>query len=600
MKIKSLILRDFGIFKGRTDFDLDNDLVVISGGNYTGKTTLARALYFVLCGKVLTAGLKLKDLKTAGAASATAGLVYTHSDQIFRTYRSTDKRVQNEIYQHQNWKIIPANAPAYPLLNPEQWRIGCFLKEDELGELLVKTPAGRRDMLNQILGVDQLLRLQKTFIEVRRISKRKVRPLLAQQESLYFGVMPNGEAELQAAKTKVAALEAEVRLPDDRDAKRQLGREWTHQKKMLDERLKKLFAEREHLLTGFQNAAELPAALEETGIRLAGREKQELVFEKIKEKRITLSAELKRTEALLADTAQLQDKQKCPTCHQEIAETHLATLESRWRRQYDKIEIEIAQIKDKEREAEAALQSLVLLAQRETDLNARAERLKIVKKEINDLHLQIDALKFKIASAGELHDDKTDRSEINRQLEQARENLSKFEKQHILYIENQKLIKRVNTQAHLARRNQLLCEWIADALNLTLQSAIGSSAASIAASVEASLQDFNLFHSQNIATDLQKSGLTPEVDNRPFHTLSGSEKAILYLSMKIALARLTPGADFIVTDNPTAHLDTANRDLMAKYLARLALEKQVIVLTNDSDFAAQLDDQSGDNKKIVL
>lgn len=600
MKIKSLILRDFGIFQSRTDFDLDNDLVIISGGNYTGKTTIARALYFVLCGKVLTAGLKLKDLMATHAASATVGLVYTHSNQVFRTYRSTNKREQNEIYQNRNWKIIPADTPACPLLNPEQWRISCFLKEDELGELLVKTPANRRDMLNQILGVDQLLRLQKTFIEVRRISKRKARPVLAQQERQRFGIAPNCEAELQATQTKVAALEAKVRLPDDRDAKRQLGREWMHQQAALQERLKKLSTERERLLTGFQNAAELLIAFEETGNCLVGREKQEQAYEKIKEKRITLSAELKRTEAMLADAAQLQDKQKCPTCHQEIAKTHLTALERRWRKQYDKIEIEMAQIKDEEREAETERKSMVQLAQRETDLKARAEHLKTVKKEINDLRPQIDALELKIASAGELHDDEAGRYEINRQLEQARAALSKLEKQHILYLENQKQIECVNTQDRLARRNQLLCEWIADAVNLTSQSAIGSSTASVAASVKASLQDFNLFHFQNVATDLKKSGLTPEVDNRPFHTLSGSEKAILYLSVKIALARLTPGADFIVADNPTAHLDTTHRDQMAKYLARLASEKQVIVLTNDSDFAEQLNDKSDDSKQIVL
>ncbi len=599
MRLKALILRDFGVFRSRADFDLDHNLVVISGANYTGKTTLARALYFALCGKSLTSGLKLTDLKAVDSASATVGLVYHHAGRTFRTYRSTGKRVQNEIYQDRTWKIIPGNTPAELPLNPEQWRIGCFLKEDELGELLVKAPANRRDMLNQILGVEQLLRLQKIFIEVRRISKRQARPILAQQESPVSGAVPNCEAELRAAQTKVAALEAQARLPQDLQAKQQIRREWIHQKEMLAERLNALSAEHAHLLTGFQNAAELQAELEQTQIRLADRERQELAYEKIKEQRIALAAELKRTEALLSDVALLQDKHLCPTCYQEISETHIAALQKQWRQKCDEIETDLAQVKREEREAETASLALALLVQGYSDLKARAERIAIVQKEIDALQPQIDALALKIDAEGE-GDNDAGRFAAQQQLEQARVELSQLEKQQLLYQENQKRIESVNMRARRARRNQLLCEWIADAVNLTLQSAVGSSTAKIAAGVEASLRDFNLFRTQNVEADLQKSDLTPDVDKRPFHTLAGSEKALLYLSMKIALARLMPGADFFVADNPTAHLDAIHRDLMAQYLARLASEKQVIVLTNDDAFAARIDEQSGDSKKIGL
>ena len=52
MKIKRLIVKNFGIFRGTRSFDFDDDVVVIYGENFTGKTTLVRALYFALCGKV--------------------------------------------------------------------------------------------------------------------------------------------------------------------------------------------------------------------------------------------------------------------------------------------------------------------------------------------------------------------------------------------------------------------------------------------------------------------------------------------------------------------------------------------------------------------
>jgi exonuclease SbcC len=79
----------------------------------------------------------------------------------------------------------------------------------------------------------------------------------------------------------------------------------------------------------------------------------------------------------------------------------------------------------------------------------------------------------------------------------------------------------------------------------------------------------------------------PDLDGRALQTLSGSEKTILYLSMKIALSRLMPGADFLVLDDPTLHLDETRRERLRDYLANLMSEKQVIVFTNDRGFAEQ-------------
>jgi ABC-type multidrug transport system ATPase subunit len=64
---------------------------------------------------------------------------------------------------------------------------------------------------------------------------------------------------------------------------------------------------------------------------------------------------------------------------------------------------------------------------------------------------------------------------------------------------------------------------------------------------------------------------------------------ILYFGMKMAISQLMPGADFVVLDNPTLHLDDIRREQMWDYLLGLIPQKQIIVLTNDKVFADLID-----------
>lgn len=144
-----------------------------------------------------------------------------------------------------------------------------------------------------------------------------------------------------------------------------------------------------------------------------------------------------------------------------------------------------------------------------------------------------------------------------------------------------------NRQAEIVTKHRLLSEWATEALARTVQSVVGMSLKKADAEITAGLKNFGLFHAQAQKIDLEKSQLMPDIDGRALQTLSGSEKTILYLSMKIALSRLMPGADFLVLDDPTLHLDETRRKRLRDYLASLMPEKQIILFTNDRGFAEQ-------------
>ena len=155
MRIRQLTIKDIGVFSGIRRFDFDHHLTVIYGKNFSGKSTLLRAIYFALCGKILNAGIKAKDIVSDGAKSGTVGITYAINDHLFRIYRSTKGDLQEEQFKDQIWQSIESSA--LPPLNFHQWQVGCFLKEEELGEFLSLTSANRRDLLHQLLGVESLI-----------------------------------------------------------------------------------------------------------------------------------------------------------------------------------------------------------------------------------------------------------------------------------------------------------------------------------------------------------------------------------------------------------------------------------------------------------
>ena len=101
----------------------------------------------------------------------------------------------------------------------------------------------------------------------------------------------------------------------------------------------------------------------------------------------------------------------------------------------------------------------------------------------------------------------------------------------------------------------------------------------------------NLFELGQI--DLKSQHLLPSLridgNDRSLMLLSGSEKIILYLSLKIALSRTLGNPGFFVFDDPTLHLDDSRKRLMIEFIRKLSEEYQVIVTSNDSDVLNGLD-----------
>jgi|GEM_PF-2830447 len=591
MKLEKIIVKNFGFYREQRQFELNNDLTVFYGANFSGKSTLAKAIYFALTGKALTTGLKPPALASTGAASGTTGLFYHHQQKNFRIYRSTKGDLQIEQAGGEKWQRCAENTTTLPSLNFQHWRTGCFLHEDELGEFLVQPPASRRDLLNQLLGVESLLKAQELFIQVRRLTKRREKTAVGLQESLRLDGLADRTAELPAAKSAVAKLEARLQAlqgtPNEGRPDERLRQTWEQAKTAAQTRLEQSQQQRDAVRAGFNQRDELAALLQQSAQQLSQREAAMREMESCTELRITLTNQLRQVEEVLAMIKGLQGRETCPTCQQPLAPAAIVKLVEDYQIKRESILREREQADAKEREARETVRLFDELARKQTELEQRLHRWQQIDAEIVAAQKELETWETKLAALAPLSPTDETREKLQQELDSHRRLLADLERQQMLYEQRRQAILSANRQTEIFTKHRLLSEWAADALARTAQSVVGISLKKADVEITACLKNFDLFRAQAKKIDLEKSQLMPDIDGRALQTLSGSEKTILYLSMKIALSRLMPGADFLVLDDPTLHLDETRRERLRDYLVSLMPEKQIILFTNDRGFAEQ-------------
>jgi DNA repair exonuclease SbcCD ATPase subunit len=499
--------------------------------------------------------------------------------------------LQIEQAEGEKWQRCAENAATLPPLNFQQWRTGCFLHEDELGEFLVQPPASRRDLLNQLLGVESLLKAQELFIQVRRLAKRREKTAVGLQESLRLDGLADRTAELQTEKNAVAKLEARLQAlqettPDARPDER-LRQTWEQSETAAQTRLEQSQQQLDSVRAGFNQRDELAALLQQSAQQLSQREAALHEMESCTELRITLASQLRQVDEMLAMIRGLQGRESCPTCQQPISPAMIEKLVEDYKKKREAILHERGEAESKEREARETVRLFDELARKQTELDHRFQRWQQIDADIATAQKELETWETKLAALAPLSPADETREKLQQELETHRRQLAELERQQMLYEQRRQAILSTNRQAEIVTKHRLLSEWAADAVARAVQSVVGISLKKADAEITACLQNFGLFHAQAQKIDLEKSQLMPDLDGRALQTLSGSEKTILYLSMKIALSRLMPGADFLVLDDPAMHLDETRRERLRDYLASLMPEKQIILFTNDRGFAEQ-------------
>lgn len=591
MRIKNLSISNFGLFENDT-FDLDDPFVVIYGPNFTGKSTLAQAIYYAFCGKPLISGIKPKEMVTNNRKTASVDLTLTSGDHLFHLNR--DQRGTGKMKQLLNgaWNDVSDRLSEFPGMNPEQMKIGCFLKEDELGEFITQKPASRRDLLNQILGIKQLLQIQERFIETRKYAKRVEKDYNARLSNSKTDRVEDCRFALETARKELEQLEYQLSMTEvDPDIQKnsQLFKELTASRQRLKDRIETKQTMKSSLLKGFANGDELRHALTEIQARQEEFPEYQRRLEELIEKRATINAGIQQAKNIVEKMQHLEGKAVCPTCQQQVTTVHIEQVQAEYGEQLEQDRDRLADIQDQEAQIRETISLFNQMAQREKMLRENFNQLKNIDEELEELVGQFKNVEKKIASLQPPASAPSNLDELRAQTAAARSQVSQLETRQQMYDTYTEKMSTYTRQLQESTHARLKSEWVADAMEKTLSDVIGRALDPIKSRITYCLDAFDMFDQQYVSLELERLKLMPEVDKRNFQTLSSSEKAILYLAMKVGLSSLMPGADFFVFDNPTVHLDHTRQQTMANYLTALSSEKQVIVLTNDLPLVERLE-----------
>lgn len=611
MRLEKILLKSFGCFN-RRDFELSEGTNLIFGPNFSGKSTLVNAIFFTLTGKPIVPKVAMGALTQGEANSGTAGVGFCEQGKSYQLFRSTQGEVELRCREGDGWrKIFSGKQAADKDLEKmfdftyDHLAAATFLREGEIFEFLARQPSHRREILYVLLGIDRLISVRERFIEVRRIAKREETRIQEHQRRLQRATVKTHRAEIERIQNQVVELEKECELLSSYNTASSdeiLIFELTEERCRLQKQMNTLADERVSSLSGFNDISHIRQTIETVEAAISDTQQ----FEAQREKLIQEIGSLQNQTEMLAETCQtlhqlLEGNQgHCPTCHQPVHEMIIKKILKEKQTEKDKFEKRLA-TKQKQLEKNSVdLSTLRKLNQRYQVLQSKVQTLERIENQHGEIQSEFNTISTKLRSlqaddATGSHASETTapgyarvvkrRRQMRNKIDGLRKRLATLNKEEAVITNKIEELERSEVEVSQALRTRLNLELTCDAIERTIEAIQRQILQPAERELQHWLERMNLFELAQI--DLKSQHLLPSLridgNNRSLMLLSGSEKVILYLSLKIALSRTLGNPGFFVFDDPTLHLDDKRKQLMIKFILKLAEEYQVIVTSNDSD-----------------
>ncbi|MDQ1415390.1 MAG: repair protein SbcC/Rad50, partial [Acidimicrobiaceae bacterium] len=162
MLLTRLSLRNYRVYEDQLDLDLPPGLIGIYGPNGSGKSTLLEAILFALWGRARTAK---EDVRTAGVGGdCVAEVTFEHEGHLYVVRRSlsginlTAKASVHCDGQAMAEGVRDAGRYLHQVLGMDDaaFRASVFAEQKQLAAFSDRTPAQRRDLVLQLLGITPL------------------------------------------------------------------------------------------------------------------------------------------------------------------------------------------------------------------------------------------------------------------------------------------------------------------------------------------------------------------------------------------------------------------------------------------------------------
>ena len=617
MRLDKILLKSFGCFN-RRDFELSQGINLIFGPNFSGKSTLVNAIFFALTGKPIVPKVALGSLAQGGVNSGTAGIGFREQEKDYQLFRSTKGEVELRCQEESNWRKIFSGKRAVDAdlrqmfhLTYDHLAAATFLREGEIFEFLARQPSHRREILYTLLGIDRLLGVRERFIEVRRIAKREETRIQEHHRRLRVATLKTHQEEIDRIQHEIVELEKEYELLSSYNTTS--GNEvpifeLTQARSRLQEQMNALAGERASGLSGFKDIPHIRATVETVEVAISETEKLETQREQLIQEIGSLQSHTEMLGSTCQTLRQLlaSDRGHCPTCHQPVQRTVIERILEEKQVEREKFEGRLAEKQNQLNKNSDDMSTLRELKQRSQLLRNKIENLERVETQFVEIRAEFNAVSEKLRNlqmidASETHLPNTTTpgaSQVVERRRQMKNKINGMRKRVVVLSKDEAVIahkleelERSEAEASHALRTRLGLELTCDAIERTIEAIKRQILLPAEKELQSWLKRMGLFELAQI--DLQSQHLLPSLqidgNDRSLMLLSGSEKTILYLCLKIALSRALGNPGFFVFDDPTLHLDHGRKRLMIEFIRRLADEYQVIVTSNDPDVRDGLD-----------
>ncbi len=214
MRVTRIHLRNYRVFEDDLDLEIPPGLVGVYGSNGAGKSALIESIRFSLYGKSRT---NMDEVRTAGVnGECLTEVEFEHEGHLYvvrRTISGVNSQVKAEAHadgQQVAEGVRDTSRYVHSILGMSDaaFRASVFAEQKQLAAFSEQTPAERRKLVLQLLGI--------TPLDAARDLARKDAKATQEQFQRLRSVLPDLEALRQAvAAADVAAAEAEERKADD-------------------------------------------------------------------------------------------------------------------------------------------------------------------------------------------------------------------------------------------------------------------------------------------------------------------------------------------------------------------------------------------------
>ncbi len=599
MKLLSAQLTNIGCYSEK-EFHFEN-LTLVHGENRSGKSTLVYALFWALFGKHLQPGLQPKDLCRQGTADTRIELAFTDLGITRRLERSAIRTVglfsKHPVSAEDN-QSLSLDKPDEPItrIPSDVGALTSFFREGEMISFLADVSRYQRTMLEKMLKMDNVFVLRNRITKAIGLARNE-------QKNIRSSAPPGGiddlaltthRKQLASLETEFLQVDTEIRKLSQSPNSRVDYRLVDFLKHSLQEKQRDL--DRINLqIRRMPDISELEQKKTAIAKTLSSLVPDTSRPDHLQQEMGMLNDRITALQSELHNLRSLESQATCRVCGQPISESHLQSMISEREKQSAELTARRATVAADIKEALARTTERQRLETEQKDILQKVEEIARLRNEYNRIQADMARSETELKESNPSYPVSTGResdSDRIRKLEARRMEIQQktIRKQVIIQQmeADQQRLEDIRHKLLAADRQVLLCETAHKAVENALSILNHDLLKAIRSSVSEWTSRFSFLDRFQI--DMSSTTFTPLIYSRGYEVklrqMSKSEQIFLYLLVKLAIGDALGHLGVLVLDDPADGLDRKRKQLMAHLLVDIASRRQVIVTTNDDDFAA--------------